>query len=103
MRIVDQASAFFGGSRADGIQPRTMEVFADLGVLDRIVAGGDLGTVMRAYQGDTVVWEGQMSEPTAPTPSVPHPNIWFVPQFRTRRSCANGWPSSACTSSCRPR
>ncbi len=64
VRIVDPAHAFFGGSRADGIQPRTMEVFADLGVLDRIVAGGDLGTVMRAYQGDTVVWEGQMSEPT---------------------------------------
>jgi len=83
VRIVDQAHAFFGGSRADGIQPRTMEVFADLGVLDRIVAGGDLGTVLRAYQGDTVVWEGQMSEPTPPTASVPHPNIWFVPQFRT--------------------
>ncbi|GII89539.1 3-(3-hydroxyphenyl)propionate hydroxylase [Sphaerisporangium siamense] len=82
-RLVDRADRFFGGSRADGIQPRTMEVFADLGILDPILAAGDLGMVMRAYQGDTVVWEGRMSSPTAPTPSVPYPNIWFVPQFRT--------------------
>jgi 2-polyprenyl-6-methoxyphenol hydroxylase-like FAD-dependent oxidoreductase len=82
-RIVDRAQEFFGGSRADGIQPRTLEVFADLGILDPILASGDLGIVMRAYQGDEVVWEGQMSEPTEATPSVPYPNIWFVPQFRT--------------------
>jgi 2-polyprenyl-6-methoxyphenol hydroxylase-like FAD-dependent oxidoreductase len=83
IRIVDRAEAFFGGSRADGIQPRTLEVFADLGVLDPILASGDLGMVMRAYQGDKVVWEGQMSQPTEPTPALPYPNIWFVPQFRT--------------------
>lgn len=82
-RIVDRAEKFFGGSRADGIQPRTLEVFADIGVLDPLLASGDLGTVMRAYQGDTVVWEGRMSEPAEPTPSVPYPNTWFVPQFRT--------------------
>jgi 2-polyprenyl-6-methoxyphenol hydroxylase-like FAD-dependent oxidoreductase len=82
-RVIDKAETFFGGSRADGIQPRTMEVFADLGIIDKILASGDLGTVMRAYQGDEVVWEGQMAEPTAPTPAVPYPNIWFVPQFRT--------------------
>jgi 2-polyprenyl-6-methoxyphenol hydroxylase-like FAD-dependent oxidoreductase len=82
-RIVDRADRFFGGSRADGIQPRTMEVFADLGVIDPIVAGGDLGTVMRLYRGEEVAWEGRMSEPVEPTPAVPYPNIWFVPQFRT--------------------
>jgi 2-polyprenyl-6-methoxyphenol hydroxylase-like FAD-dependent oxidoreductase len=83
VRIVDRADRFFGGSRADGIQPRTMEVFADIGIIDRIVAGGDLGTLMRFYQGDEVTWEGSMSEAVDPTPSVPYPNLWFVPQFRT--------------------
>jgi 2-polyprenyl-6-methoxyphenol hydroxylase-like FAD-dependent oxidoreductase len=83
LRIVERMDRFFGGSRADGIQPRTLEVFADLGVLDPILAGGDLGMAMRAYRGDEVVWEGRMSEPAEPTPSVPYPNIWFVPQFRT--------------------
>ncbi|WP_214416069.1 FAD-dependent monooxygenase [Sphaerisporangium fuscum] len=83
LRVVDRADRFFGGSRADGIQPRTMEVLADLGVIDAILAAGDLGILMRAYQGDKVVWEGRMTEPTEPTPSVPYPNPWFVPQFRT--------------------
>ncbi|MFC0111457.1 FAD-dependent monooxygenase [Kibdelosporangium aridum] len=83
VRIVDRAGSFFGGSRADGIQPRTMEVFAGIGVLDSILASGDLGMVIRAYKGDEVVWEGRMTEPVEPTPSVPYPNIWFVPQFRT--------------------
>src|SRR5262245_47343245 len=82
-RIIDKADRFFGGSRADGIQPRTMEVFEHLGVLDPILASGDLGIVMRAYRGEEVVWEGRMSEPADPTPSVPYPNTWFVPQFRT--------------------
>jgi 2-polyprenyl-6-methoxyphenol hydroxylase-like FAD-dependent oxidoreductase len=82
-RVVDRAATFFGGSRADGIQPRTMEVFADIGIIDPILASGDLGIVMRAYQGEEVVWEGQMTEPTEPTASVPFPNPWFVPQFRT--------------------
>ncbi|GAA1281632.1 3-(3-hydroxyphenyl)propionate hydroxylase [Planotetraspora silvatica] len=82
-RIIDRAGRFFGGSRADGIQPRTMEVFADLGILDPILAAGDLGMVMRAYRGDEIVWEGRMGDPVEPTASVPYPNIWFVPQFRT--------------------
>ncbi|MFG2074930.1 FAD-dependent monooxygenase [Nonomuraea maritima] len=81
--IVDRATRFFGGSRADGIQPRTMEVFADLGVIDPILASGGLDLLLRAYRGDQVVWEGQMAEPVEPTPSVPYPNTWFVPQFRT--------------------
>ncbi|GAA4230879.1 FAD-dependent monooxygenase [Actinomadura meridiana] len=82
-RVVDRAERFAGGSRADGIQPRTLEVFGDLGVLDPILSAGDLGMVMRAYQGDEVVWEGRMTEPADPAPSVPYPNVWFVPQFRT--------------------
>lgn len=82
-RIVDRTDRFFGGSRADGIMPRTMEVFSDIGVIDAILKSGDLGMLMRAYVGGEVVWEGRMSEPTEPTPSVPYPNAWFVPQFRT--------------------
>jgi 2-polyprenyl-6-methoxyphenol hydroxylase-like FAD-dependent oxidoreductase len=82
-RLIDRSDRFFGGSRADGIQPRTMEVFADLGVIDPILASGDLGIVMKAYQGEDVVWEGSMADPTEPTPAVPYPNIWFVPQYRT--------------------
>jgi len=82
VRVIDKSDRFYGGSRADGIQPRTMEVFEDLGVVDKMLASGDLGILMKAYKGDEVVWEGRMTEPVEPTPALPYPNPWFVPQFR---------------------
>lgn len=83
VRIVDRAERFSTGSRGDGLQPRTLEVFEDLGVLDRIQADGIGAPVMRVCAGDQVVWEGRMAEPVAPKPDVPYPNVWFVPQWRT--------------------
>jgi 2-polyprenyl-6-methoxyphenol hydroxylase-like FAD-dependent oxidoreductase len=82
VRVVDKSDRFYGGSRADGVQPRTMEVFDDLGVVDRMLASGDLGILMKAYKDDEVVWEGRMTDPVEPTPTTPYPNPWFVPQFR---------------------
>ncbi|MEO6085776.1 MAG: FAD-dependent monooxygenase [Umezawaea sp.] len=82
-RIVDKAAAYFLGSRGDGLQPRTLEVFHDLGVLDAILAAGDTAPVVRVFNGAEVVAEARMAEPTEPTPDVPYPNLWFVPQFRT--------------------
>ncbi|MBV8931939.1 MAG: FAD-dependent monooxygenase, partial [Kutzneria sp.] len=93
-RIVDRSAEFFGGSRADGLQPRSLEVFDDLGVLDAVLAAGDTGTPVRGYQGDTVIWEGRMAELFEPTPDVPYPNPWFVPQYRTEeilRGHLGGW------------
>mgnify|MGYP002622809775 CR=1 FL=1 len=84
-RVIDKADRFLGGSRADGIQPRTLEVFADLGVIDRILAAGDLDTPLRAYRGDEVIWEGRITRPAEPAPAVPYPNTWFVPQYRTEQ------------------
>ena len=39
-RLIDKAPAPFAGSRGKGMQPRSLEVFEDLGVLDRILALG---------------------------------------------------------------
>ena len=40
VRLIDQAADYFEGSRGDGLQPRTMEVFEDLGVMDEVIAQG---------------------------------------------------------------
>jgi 2-polyprenyl-6-methoxyphenol hydroxylase-like FAD-dependent oxidoreductase len=82
-RLVDRADRFFGGSRADGIQPRSLEVFADLGLVDTMLAEGDTGIPFRAYRDGEVVWEGTTTEPMPARPDVPYPNPWFVPQYRT--------------------
>lgn len=83
LRIVDKAENFAIGSRGDGLQPRTLEVFEDLGVLDEVFAAGIGAPVTRIYDGESVVWEGRMDEPEPPRADVPYPNLWFVPQWRT--------------------
>ncbi|MEU0500742.1 FAD-dependent monooxygenase [Nocardia sp. NPDC005998] len=83
VRIIDQATAFFAGSRGDGIQPRTLEVFDDLGVLDAVHAAGTPAPVMRAYFGGEFAGEHRMADPVEPTPAVPYPNLWVLGQSRT--------------------
>jgi 2-polyprenyl-6-methoxyphenol hydroxylase-like FAD-dependent oxidoreductase len=83
VRIVEKATEHFNGSRGDGLQPRTLEVFDDLGVLDAVFAAGSPQMPMRAYRGFDVVWEGRMSPITEPTPAVPYPNAWVLGQSHT--------------------
>ena len=85
VRIIDKADRFSVGSRGDGISPRTLEVFEDLGVLDEVIASGISAPLTRVYAGEQVVWEGWMAEPAGPRPDVPYPNLWFVPQWRTEQ------------------
>src|SRR3954468_23718373 len=50
--LIEKAAEPFAGSRGKGIQPRTQEVFEDLGVVDRIVASGGEYPVQRFYTDD---------------------------------------------------
>jgi 2-polyprenyl-6-methoxyphenol hydroxylase-like FAD-dependent oxidoreductase len=83
--IVERSPHYPAGSRGKGIQPRTLEVFEDLGVLDDVLATGGPYPGMRAYAGDQVVWEGVMQAEEQPTPDVPYPNIWLLAQTLTER------------------
>jgi 2-polyprenyl-6-methoxyphenol hydroxylase-like FAD-dependent oxidoreductase len=85
IRIIDKASGAFNGSRAKGVQPRTLEVFQDLGVLDEIREGGGPYPKLGIHAGPlTVPW--RMFRDRRPTSDVPFPNIWLIPQFRTDRA-----------------
>ncbi|MET0132506.1 MAG: FAD-dependent monooxygenase [Kibdelosporangium sp.] len=81
-RIVDKEPAFAVGSRGRGMQPRTQEVFDDLGLIDAVLANGSTYPPMRAYQGGEIVWEGAIGESLPPTAAVPYPNPWMIPQWR---------------------
>ncbi|MBF6217405.1 FAD-dependent monooxygenase [Nocardia abscessus] len=83
VRIIDKADTFFAGSRGDGVQPRTLEVFDDLGVLDAVHAAGMPGPVLRVHLDGQFVAERRMSEQVEPTPAVPYPNVWVLGQSRT--------------------
>ncbi|MVU77993.1 FAD-binding protein [Nocardia sp. ET3-3] len=85
VRIVDKAEEFFAGSRGDGIQPRTLEVFEDLGVLDAVLAQGAPQAPLLVHLDGQFVMERRMSAWREPTPAVPHPNPWVLAQADTER------------------
>ncbi|MFJ2759536.1 FAD-dependent oxidoreductase [Nocardioides sp. NPDC087217] len=82
VRIVDKAPHSFEGSRAKGLQPRTLEVLDDLGVLSRVVHHGSLYPKLGIHLGRAVIpWS--MMKNRAATADVPYPNTWLIPQFAT--------------------
>ncbi|NUS91824.1 MAG: 3-(3-hydroxyphenyl)propionate hydroxylase [Nocardia sp.] len=83
VRIIDKATEFCPGSRGDGIQPRSLEVFDDLGVLAAVRAAGRPAPIMRAYFDGQPAGEHRMSEPAEPTPAVPYPDPSFLGQAQT--------------------
>jgi 2-polyprenyl-6-methoxyphenol hydroxylase-like FAD-dependent oxidoreductase len=83
LRLIDKLEDPFRGSRGKGIQPRTLEVYEDLGILDRIAAAGDRYPPQREYRDDGSYTESEVMEPVDPTPSEPYPLPLMVPQFLT--------------------
>ncbi|WP_030375299.1 FAD-dependent monooxygenase [Streptomyces rimosus] len=83
VRVVDKATAYFDGSRGDGIQPRTLEVFDGLGVLDAVRAAGAPPAPLRVHLDGRFVGERWMTEPRDPRPDVPYPNAWVLGQSQT--------------------
>ncbi|WP_405061165.1 FAD-dependent monooxygenase [Kribbella sp. NBC_01505] len=83
VRIIDKATVFFEGSRGDGLQPRTLEVFDDLGVIDEVLRQSLAFVTMDIYLGGTKVGERRMAEIEEPTPAVPYPNGRMLGQSRT--------------------
>ncbi|AXX32228.1 FAD-dependent monooxygenase [Actinosynnema pretiosum subsp. pretiosum] len=81
-RIVDRAAGPFTGSRAKGVQPRTLEVLDDLGVVDRVLAAGTTTLPARWVDGDRarVV---DLNEGRHPTPNTPYARTLVIPQFAT--------------------
>lgn len=82
VRIVDKAPHSFEGSRAKGLQPRTLEVLDDLGVLSAVLDHGSLYPKLGLHLGRVVIpWS--MMKNRAATAHVPYPNTWLIPQFAT--------------------
>ncbi|WP_406442804.1 FAD-dependent oxidoreductase [Streptomyces sp. NBC_01613] len=85
--VVEKADGLFPGSRGKGIQPRTMEVLDDLGVLDAILAAGGPYPVGMIWQDGERAGEHRMFDPAevkeaAGDSAFTEP--WMVPQWRTQ-------------------
>jgi 2-polyprenyl-6-methoxyphenol hydroxylase-like FAD-dependent oxidoreductase len=83
VRLIEKSPVPFTGSRGRGLQPRTQEVFADLGVIDKIHEADGLYPPIRTYRNGELIHEARMAEYVAPSPSEPYSNPWMIPQWRT--------------------
>jgi 2-polyprenyl-6-methoxyphenol hydroxylase-like FAD-dependent oxidoreductase len=82
-RLIEAAETPFEGSRGKGIQPRTLEIFDDLGVIDAILAAGMPYPRFRIHFGPFSLRVGSLARAKQPIESVPYPNLWMVPQAHT--------------------
>lgn len=82
-RLVDAAKTPFAGSRGKGIQPRTLEVFHDLGIIEKILKTGMPYPEVRVHLGPLSLRLGPLGGRHQATEAIPHPNLWLVPQHRT--------------------
>lgn len=84
-RLIEKQADPFPGSRGKGIQPRTQEIFEDLGILDKVVAAGGTYPPMREYREDGSYAEKGIGERPAPTPAEPYHIALMIPQFLTEK------------------
>jgi 2-polyprenyl-6-methoxyphenol hydroxylase-like FAD-dependent oxidoreductase len=72
------------GSRGKGIQPRTLEIYDDLGIIDAVHAAGGPYSPAMAWDGPRQVGPPKFHriERREPTADVPYPSMWMLPQPR---------------------
>ncbi|MFE4913645.1 FAD-dependent monooxygenase [Streptomyces sp. NPDC056652] len=84
VQVVERAARLFPGSRGKGVQPRTLEVLDDLGVVERMLAHGGPAPVGMVWLNGERQGEHRMFEETRPTAAEPYAGPWLVPQWRTQ-------------------
>ena len=80
-RLLERQPAPFKGSRGKGIQPRSLEVFEDLGIVDRVVALGGPYPEQREYREDGSFTDSPLIEKVSPSAAEPYALPVMVPQF----------------------
>ncbi|GLQ98025.1 FAD-dependent oxidoreductase [Dyella mobilis] len=84
-RLIDAAPQAWNASRGKGLQPRTLEVLEDLGVVDRILAGGRFDLPLRFYDADGNHHDQKLCEGLEPSSDVPYGSPLLIPQWRVEQ------------------
>ncbi|MFI5586173.1 FAD-dependent oxidoreductase [Amycolatopsis sp. NPDC051758] len=86
-RLVEAAPGPQPGSRGKGLQPRTLEVFDDLGVADRVLAHGRMAMPIRSTAPDgRVTLGGAAPEALSNRPDIPYPASLITPEWRVEET-----------------
>ena len=86
VRIVDRAPEFPRGSRGKGLSQRSLEVFDDFGVVDRLLGSGTTHLPHRKYRGAEVVDEIDPEAGRVAAPDIPYPTGLMIPQWQVERT-----------------
>lgn len=81
--LVEKSDALFPGSRGKAVQPRTLEVLYDFGILDRVRAGGCEYPRMLNWEGPDGTVRGRewdIMERAEATEQTPFPNALMIGQ-----------------------
>ncbi|MFC9928547.1 FAD-dependent monooxygenase [Streptomyces sp. NPDC127190] len=82
--VLERADGLFPGSRGKGLQPRTLEVFDDLGVLAGIRAAGGPVPPRLIWRDGAPADTSPMFDRIAPDEGTPYPEPWSIAQWRTQ-------------------
>ncbi|PRY36880.1 FAD-dependent oxidoreductase [Umezawaea tangerina] len=86
-RLVDAAPGPRPGSRGKGVQPRSLEIFEDLGIADRVLAVGRLAMPLHSTAPDgRVTRGGAVPESLADRPDIPYAASLVTPQWRVEEA-----------------
>ncbi|MBP0448618.1 FAD-dependent monooxygenase [Kitasatospora sp. RG8] len=85
VRVIEKAAAFHTGSRGKTLNPRSLEVLADLGLGERLAAEGRTHLPFRKYFEGEFVKESEPFAGVRPSDVAPYPASLWLPQTRVER------------------
>lgn len=84
-RIIEASAHPQTGSRGKGLQPRTLELFDDLGIVERVLAKGSFNIRVRQYdKTGAAAPEQEWGRP--PRPDAPYLAPLLIPQWRVEET-----------------
>lgn len=84
-RLLESSPGPQRGSRGKGLQPRSLEVFDDLGVIERVLAHGRMAMPTRSTAADGQVTSGG-TETLGARPDIPYPASLITPEWRVEEA-----------------
>ncbi|MFE3639805.1 FAD-dependent monooxygenase [Streptomyces sp. NPDC059169] len=82
--VAERSDGLFPGSRGKGLQPRTLEVLHDLGVVDAVLTAGGPAPMGQLWEDGRRISEHDMFDRAEPTEAEPFGEPWLLPQWRTQ-------------------
>lgn len=86
-RLIEAELGARRGSRGKGVQPRTLEIFEDLGIAERVLANGRMAIPMNSTGPDgRVARGGAIPESLANRPDIPYAASLITPEWRVEEA-----------------